>query len=209
MNREKIKSQLATMDQKIISNMYKYLEKIILVIIDYLNNKISYDEAVNKILDLFTDSLSETYLTVSQDLKDIYPRMKVFEPKDILDLTYQEDGKTLLDRIKKHLSSPSNKASIITKFSTLLENETKIIKGLVMKMKIAPVASILVIECNEGDCNLECEEYAGEYPADEPIPLPPYHPHCSCSFYYIETDDVDDIEDLDGEVEEMKYTKSI
>lgn len=208
MNRDKIKAKLLLMDTQVFQKMYEYLEKIILVAINYSEDKINYNDAVNNILDLFTDSLSETYLIVSQDLKTIYPMTKAFEPKDILDLTYHQDGKTLLDRIKDYLSSTKDKISLINKFSMLLENETKIIKGLVIKMKISPVASILVIECNEGECNFGCDQYAGEYPADEQIPLPPYHPNCSCSFYYIETDDIDEIEELDTEVEEIKYSKS-
>lgn len=45
-----------------------------------------------------------------------------------------------------------------------------------MEMKIKPVASILVIEA--GACDDLCGEWSGEYPADEPIPLPPYHTNC-------------------------------
>lgn len=45
-----------------------------------------------------------------------------------------------------------------------------------MEMKIKPVASILVIEA--GTCDDLCSEWSGEYPADEAIPLPPYHTNC-------------------------------
>ena len=55
-----------------------------------------------------------------------------------------------------------------------------------------------------GTCDDLCGEWSGEYPADEAIPLPPYHTNCQCSAYYIETDDEDDVNDLDLEVEEIK-----
>ena len=49
-----------------------------------------------------------------------------------------------------------------------------------------------------------CSKWNGEYPAGEDIPLPPYHTNCQCSAYYIETDDEDNVNDLDLEVEEIK-----
>ena len=87
-------------------------------------------------------------------------------------------------------------------YSRLLNNEGRYLFTHLMEMKIKPVASILVIET--GTCDDLCGEWAGEYPAGEDVPLPPYHTNCQCSAYYIETDDEDDVNDLDLEVEEIK-----
>ena len=51
----------------------------------------------------------------------------------------------------------------------------------------------------ESGCD-NCE--GGEYPADEDVTLPPYHPYCNCQWYWDYTDSEDDINDLDLEIEE-------
>jgi hypothetical protein len=68
--------------------------------------------------------------------------------------------------------------------------------------KIAPKATIKVIEGTGVDDDGICAEYIGEYPADENVPEPPYHTNCECFLYYVEVDDEDDIHDLDLELEE-------
>ena len=149
-----------------------------------------------------------------KELKKIYSRTKKFELKDILSLTYQDDEKTLLDRIQKYWSAGAQKLEnnistalvkqyLINMYDMLLTNETLIVRNQVMHNKLSSVANILVIE-GEGDdhCGGLCAQWIGEYPADEPIPLPPYHPSCLCSCYYIETDDFDDMQDLDLEMEQ-------
>lgn len=96
------------------------------------------------------------------------------------------------------------KLKLLDKLYNLLINESRIIESLVIKGKLRRTASILVIECEENDCNFGCTEYAGEHPADEDVPLPPYHPDCVCTYYYIETDDEDDIHDLDLSIEDVE-----
>lgn len=70
-------------------------------------------------------------------------------------------------------------------------------ESAVKKLKKPNRPSMLIIEAGCGDL---CQ--GGEYAADENVDLPPFHPNCQCIWYFDETDDSDDIEDLELEVEE-------
>ncbi|WP_444210551.1 hypothetical protein [Dialister succinatiphilus] len=107
--------------------------------------------------------------------------------QNIANLTFQEDGKKLDERIIKYLDdleekrlsgdfSDNLKSFSVNMYSRLLNNESKYLFTHLMEMKIRPVASILVIE--SGTCSDLCSEWDGEYPAGEDIPLPPYHTNC-------------------------------
>lgn len=212
MKREQLKSKIQEMNESLIEEKDKFLEKIILVILRCINGFMDWEDGKKEILNIFIDSLTKTYSLTSKEVKKIYSKTKEFNIKDILSLTYQADGKTIEQRINQHIqkaiemleNNHSGREVIIflsDKLDKLLENETAIIRNAVIQQKVAPVASILVIEGQESDCRYGCSEYIGEYPADEGIPLPPYHPSCSCTYYYIETEDLDDIRDLDLEDE--------
>ena len=71
-----------------------------------------------------------------------------------------------------------------------------VVESKLKKIKKPNNASLLVIESG---CEL-CE--GGEFPPDEDVVLPPFHPYCNCTYYYEITDSEDDINDLDLEIEE-------
>jgi muramoyltetrapeptide carboxypeptidase len=65
-----------------------------------------------------------------------------------------------------------------------------------VKAKQKPLEGyMLIIESGCDTCT------GGEYPADEDVTLPPFHPNCNCTFYYELTDNKDDINDLELDVE--------
>ena len=81
-------------------------------------------------------------------------------------------------------------------YDRILFTESRVVESKLKKFKKPKNASMLIIESG---CDL-CE--GGEYPPDEDIQLPPFHPYCNCIHYYDITDDEDDIHDLDLEIEE-------
>lgn len=91
---------------------------------------------------------------------------------------------------------------LIDKYDRLLRNETQIIKNTVMQNKVGKLSQLVIIENSGGDCDGGCAQYAGEWPVDEAI-LPPYHPNCCCQAYYDDTDNEDDIKDLELENDDI------
>lgn len=196
MNRAAIKRQNKQLDMEIAEIVDAGLEKIAKLLA-------KKDRDIEEIISIIYSILEKVYSTVIASLKETYTQLKDFDVEDIRSLTYQEDGKTIEDRVEIYLDEETDIVSTLYRFYVLLMNESRIIKRVLVEHRVKPIASILVIECEEEDCHFGCDEYAGEYPADEPIELPPYHPNCNCTYYFIETDNVDDIEDLDLEVDEL------
>lgn len=212
---QKIKDKLEKAIEALNKKIDLELEAIIKIIFSWIANdeKINTEDHQADLIDLFYKALENLYSEINIELGKIYKKVAPFNLKNITDLTFQGDGKTLDERITKYLDDleekrlsgdfPDNlKSFSVNMYSRLLNNEGRYLFTHLMEMKIKPVASILVIET--GTCNDLCGEWNGEYPADKAIPLPPYHTNCQCSAYYIETDDEDDVNDLDLEMEEIK-----
>ena len=214
---QKIKNKLEKATEVLNKKIDSELEAIIKIIFSWIvdDKEINTKEHRDILINLFYKALENLYSEINIQLGKIYKTVAPFNLKDITDLTFQEDGKTLDERITKYLDDLEKKRLSgdfqndlknfgANMYSRLLNNEGKYLFTHLMGMKIKPVASILVIET--GTCDDLCNEWGGEYPAGESVPLPPYHTNCQCSAYYIETDDEDDVDDLDLEVEEIKDT---
>lgn len=212
---QKIKDKLEKATEVLNKKIDSELEAIIKIIFSWIidDKKIDTKEHRDTLINLFYNALENLYSEINVQLGKIYKTVAPFNLKNITDLTFQKDGKTLEERIIKYLDELENKRisneslNNIKKFATnmysrLLNNEGKYLFHQLMEIKIKPVASLLVIETNADD-DL-CKEWEGEYPINETIPRPPYHTNCQCIDYYIETDDEDDVKDLDLEVEEWK-----
>ena len=192
----------------------EYLTKIYVKIKSYINNypNTNWDKFRKDILKLYYDCLEEVYVYVSKSLKDLFKNIEPYQIKDIMDLTYQKDGKTLKERIDEYLDKSKDKLDsnektddiilyLLTRYTIILTTETRMVEEAVKKNKKPIVESgnyiIQIIEGCGGECDGECLDYNGEYPEDEDIPWPPYHPNCTGIAYYDITDDPDDIHDLD------------
>lgn len=211
--REQIKKEVASMNDKIQAGVESSLNQIVQQVIAYSNKPEQSKDLLDKTQQLFYDSLTKTYSTTSSELKQIYSRTKDFEVKDILSLTYNKDNKTLNERIEEHWNKATEcsdktamRTYLIDKYDRLLRNETQIIKNTVMLNKVGKLSQLAIVENSGGDCDGGCAEYAGEWPIDELIP-PPYHPNCCCQVYYDDTDNEDDIEDLELENEDLERQK--
>ncbi len=212
---QKIKDKLEKATDVLNKKIDSELENIIKILFSWIaeGEKINTKDHRTTLINLFYNSLEEIYSEINVELGKIYKKVAPFNLKNITDLTFQADGKTLNERISKYLDDLEEKRisgdfqDDMKNFGTnmyfrLLNNESRYLFTHLMEMKIKPVASLLVIET--GICDDLCGEWNGEYPAGENIPLPPYHTNCQCSAYYIETDDEDDVNDLELEVEEVK-----
>lgn len=191
-----------------------YLTSIYVTIKDYVNKypKTNWDDFKEDILKSCYKCLEEVYSYVSKSLKEVYGKVEDFNIEDIKQLTYQEDGKTLEDRVSQHLDTAKEKLDnkekndivilyLLNRMTLILTTETRTVEQRVKKNK-KPIHKpgyygILVIEGCGGDCNGICPDYNGEYPEDSEVPIPPYHPNCTGISYYDITNDPDIIKDLD------------
>lgn len=207
-----IRKEILKLEDLVDESKDKYFEKIInkslKAVREYSNNfniKL-WDKAYKKIEDLFYESLTKTYLITSKYIEQLYEEVEEFNIKNIFDLTYKEDGKTIQDRLSliweetrqdilKEKTHKEIRDNLVYKFERILNTETKNVENAVKKNKRPINATLLVIESG---CDM-CE--GGEYPPDEDVNLPPYHPSCRCIFYY-EVANLDDVHDLDLEEEE-------
>lgn len=165
-------------------------------------------EILKIIKEQFYIMFERVYKKVNKYLKKMYgTRIPDIKIKDLSDLLYNEDGKTFEERVNEHWvegrimlldneSKDKVKRKLHNDYNKIAISEVRSIESHLKEMKKPLTAEILVIESG---CD-KCE--GGEYPADEDIPLPPYHPCCNCSHYYEETDLSDEIEDLDLDGEE-------
>lgn len=162
----------------------------------------------NDIYDAFLESFNTTYKLTKNGLLDLYKEVSDFEVTDLLELTYTKDGKTFEERLKYYWaeakSNLSNKTwtpqyaqeRLIHSYDRILETETRVIETKVKDKSTPAHASLIVIESGCDTCQ------GGEYPIGETIEFPPFHPNCQCTWWYEETDNIDDIEDLELEVED-------
>lgn len=188
--------------EKIVSFILKALK-------EYKNNAMSWDNLYLEIEDLFYKSFEGVYKSMNIGLEGVYKQLREFSVEDISDLTYHLDGKTIEERLKeywteskKRLDNKENpediKTYLINKYDRILNTETRVIESRIKKYRKPLNATMLIIEHSSGCPNCS----GGEYAADENVDLPPYHPNCQCNYYWVVTDDEDDINDLDLEIEE-------
>lgn len=194
----------------------KFDEELMKIIIKYQRTKKINKEDADYIKELIYKLLEEVYKLTSAELRVIYKYIQKLDIENILELTFEKDGKKLEERIDEYLeelvedyeyyySETNNSSEAISltfsalqpKFKRIIVTESYHMESAVKKLKKPNRPSMLIIEAGCGDL---CQ--GGEYAADENVDLPLFHPNCQCIWYFDETDDSDDIEDLELEVEE-------
>lgn len=186
----------------------EYLQKMTQIILKSVRiYPIDWDNNYSQIENLFYDFLIEIYNVVNNHLKSIYKVLPDLKVEDIYNFTYDIDGKHLTQRLKEYWQEGANRLSansddtvnvsnyLINMYDRILFTESRVVESKLKKVKRPDNASLLVIEAGCDIC------VGGEYPPDEDILLPPFHPNCNCEWYY-EVANEEDIHDLDLEYEE-------
>lgn len=224
MSREKhqrIREQFSQLNidlQELRDNYLEQISNIINKAIKNYEDKDLWEQSYNNIIDLFYEALTETYLQTTIALKEIYNGNISDEIPDIKDFIYNEDGKTLPERVKQYWDevkkilkkappSYSKKDSIknqtitlylLNMYNRILTNEIINIKAGVKKVKHPnkPVDLVEVIEITDGEC---CHNGGLFLAIDEPDE-PPYHIGCLCESWldYYDPNDPYDYNILKG-----------
>lgn len=203
--------------KKISIEKEKYIEEIGVIVYKvikkYKNTNILEVEPLEDIINLVWEFLAKVYGITSYELKQIYKEVPEFSIENLQDFLYNKDSKTLEDRIEEYYYEIPNNISIASNIADnilitaekflyhidlTMTTEAQNIETAVKKNKIPLSAGMLIIEAGCGDL---CQ--GGEYAIDENVDLPPFHPNCQCVWYYDETDDEDDVHDLDLEIDEL------
>ena len=204
-----VKKELKKMRDEIDKLISEYLEKITKIIIKALKTyPVDWDKYYIEIENIFYNFLMKVYNVVNRYLKTWYKDLPDFDVKDIFDLAYDIDGKKITERLKEYWTEGSLRLEqskngainiqnyLINMYDRILFTESRVVESKLKKIKKPNNATLLIIESGCEFCR------GGEYPPDEDIQLPPFHPYCNCTYYYEITDDEDDIHDLDLETEE-------
>lgn len=210
--KQKIYELEDALNKHVDNTLIEITKKAIQSIEEYIENKNNdkWLENFSEIKEIFYKSFIETYSLTDEYIQETYSEVADFNIDNIDDLTYREDGKTFDQRLFEHWKDTKKeiddivfyeeikivKIHLISKLEKILRTEVRHISNAVKKHK-HPLneAYILVIESGCENCE------GGEYPPDEDIPWPPYHPYCRCVAYW-EVASEDDINDLDLELEE-------
>ena len=175
----------------------KYEDKIAVVIVSALRKSEKtieesdliaiWDEAEDKIIDLIYELLERVYRLILEFIKEVYPEAKISKRIDIKSLTWQEDGKTIEDRVKLYcdyahevLKTDKNisdlRDRLIHNFIRIVETEDIVVLNQVLKRRVADYYPYVQISNGSCECcgsvEIERVENVSEWP--------PRHPMCGC-----------------------------
>ena len=106
---KKLKPEIQDLWTKTQQIADKYLEEVFVIVLSYINNfdnltHTKWNKGAEEILNEFYKSFEEIYSITKTSMKNTYGKENIpeFSVKDIEDLTYQDDGKTIESRIKQY-----------------------------------------------------------------------------------------------------------
>ena len=224
MNKQEILNALKELKDQIHNSIVEEkMDNIVQILIEWYNNPIEskYKDFEDNLYNAIIELLGEVYRLTSSEIKKIYNIPENIKLPISKIITYDKDGKTLRERIRKWFcpkaireendllywiieeDNPNyifNKLIATKKLIQIMETETRNQEQKVIYDKLKNFCDFVVLEessnCHDGICN----QYAGEWPIDE-FDFPPYHPNCECEPFYEVTDIWDEIEELDLEDE--------
>ena len=174
----------------------KYEDKIAVIIVSALRKSEKtieesdliaiWDEAENKIIDLIYELLERVYRLILNFIKGVYPKAKISKRIDMKSLTWQEDGKTIEDRVKLYcdyahevLKTDKNISNLrdrlIHDFIRIIETEDIVVLNQVLR-RVAEDYPYVQISNGSCECcgprEIELVKNVSEWP--------PFHPMCKC-----------------------------
>lgn len=205
----------------VFSSVDEHLETILSYAYDKINKWPMHEELWNEeylteIEQNFYDALVDTYAVIASGMEDIYEHLTPWslkQLKNIYDLTFDKDQEKFDERVEHWwkrallqlqqdtLSRREIKKQLAYEYDRLLRTESSVLMREIHKNKhpISLKSAIYIIEeCTCDDC------VNGEYSDPDEIPNWPFHPCCNANGYWIDTDDIDDIRDLDLEIDEVE-----
>ena len=193
------------------------------LVITLINNETSYSNFqinVSSIISVFNEAFEAAIAMTLRELKALNEMLPEEEVVNVVDIIYNADHKTLLDRVnpyvketeqklKNGISIEEAKMYLTNMLVRIIENEIRNIKKS-LREKATPTAEIYIVDiCGcEKDC--DCYQHSGIWAADDDSHRPPFHVNCHCEdyAYFDETDDEELIKELglEDEVDSIDET---
>lgn len=205
--RNEIVTIATSYEEKILTRIHKTMDQVELFaakhnnladFIAYCNEQ--FKECEEDVSSLLYECLEKIYALVAKFVRKNYPGVK-FDEVNVKTLTWNEDGLTLEDRVKKHIIDNSQKILELYKDGVfdydsvqkvldfelvrIMDTEAYVISNSILHDKLKKVSNYF--EILGANCCENCDGGSGIKPISELKSIPPYHPNCRCMVvYYID-----------------------
>lgn len=145
-----------------------------------------------KVIDSIYSHLEKILSLTLKEIKKIYKEYDKEKIIDLTDLLYNEDDKTLDERISQWFKKLDEEHLMTLFYHLCLIVDTEsfgIISKAIRQKTNAEYVEIISDGCD--NCSGSCEEWAdGNVHHEDDIELPPYHPNCCCEAIFYNKDEV-------------------
>ena len=211
---KELREDIDSSKDKILIEIFKMAKTLVGVVYDKIESEKTSSEIKEDIQKKTENSFEETYKITSIQVKKIYQRVPTFNPDNLEDLTYTEDGKTYKDRLDQYYieifeDKEKNKSFeyALMKYETnlerLLHTETRHIETTV-KINKKPKGELWVIIDDTG-----CDKCIGGTFPEKGTKLPPFHVDCDCLWWYIDSKGLKDKEEIMEDINDEIRRSSI
>lgn len=141
---------------------------------------------IKLILDIIYKYLEIIYKKVLELIKKIYPKVDKIKDINIDDLTWQEDGKSIEDRITTYCQYAAEalknndehiKDTLIYNMMRIIDTESITIANQMLKKRVSKIYKFGQVV---GDGCPSCIPRTKKIVPVEELDWPPYHPNCCC-----------------------------
>ena len=161
-----------------------------------------WSETEKEIEDLLYEMLEAIYSLILSFIQRVYPEARNLKLKlNIKTLTWQEDGKTIEDRVKALCNfayqalldrvNVSLRENLIYTVMRIMETEIITVFNKTLRNRVSgayPFAQVI----NTGSCEDVCEHWGGKFIPVEELTWPPYHPSCRCVVILFTADEINE-----------------
>ena len=153
-----------------------------------LDKKLKYGEEINN---FFWEYLEKVYSMCVEGFRKIY-NIKI-DKINIKDLPYQEDGKTLDERINFWKVRYNDEFVLLrNSLFKVLDTEVNVLYNKILQNKVAKYADYVEVINGDGCCENCYNTYENKLFAVEELRiLPPFHPDCNCYVVFYQSEDLD------------------
>ena len=184
--REKRIKEINQLYELIIKDNDNYKEDLYNILKETFNKQ--------KVIDSIYAHLEKILSLILKEIKKIYKDYDKEKIIDLVDLLYDEDGKSLDERISQWFDKfdEEHLMSLFYHLCLIIDTESfRLVPEVIEEKTDAEYVEIISDGCD--NCSGSCEEWAdGNVYHEDDIELPPYHPNCCCEAIFYKEDEVEE-----------------
>jgi hypothetical protein len=157
-----------------------------------------WNDVEKDITDLIYKMLEAIYSLILAFIKEVYPEASA-KKLDIKDLTWQEDGKTIEERVKALCDFAyqalldnvdiSLRDNLIYVAMRIMNTESITVFNKTLKKRVSKIYNIAQV-INLGACEDVCDHWGDKFIPVAELEWPPYHPSCRCVVILFTADEI-------------------